>query len=226
MTDKIKNIIPITYAGGSGGAFLSNFLNMAYFNDHSLPKLSHNGNAHLAKLVKFAGPDFEHRDQEAGFRMLMGKYKYSPVVIFTASHFDDTHVLNRFKKYIKIVIEPDDAEELALCFTGKYKIDILRLHRTLYKDEYETLLEMYRRIDFYQWFYEKTNSPSMIYLTWKELVHGPANYVIEHLSKFTNIPIENFNEKSLSHWRQVTVNGIEETRKKILDKWIDTALFP
>lgn len=213
MTEKIKNIIPITFAGGSGGAFLSVFLNKALNNNHNPIIVSEHGNAHYSKFCNFADPKSRGDNPKSIVRAMINNYRNSEA-IYVASHFEDLEILNQFNNIIKIIIERDDAEELALSFVGKYIIDIQNTDSDSHKDYYKMFLGTFRLSNHYQWYLTKSPESFIHNVTWKQLLHSPPSELIQLLSNYTDIPSTNFDETALLQWRNATINGFQKLRIK------------
>ena len=55
----------------------------------------------------------------------------------------------------------------------------------------------------------------MLNISWNELYKGEVNSLIQKLSNFTEIPVEDFLIEKLIEWRERTTVGIEELKEQI-----------
>lgn len=197
----IDHIYPIAYLGGSGGNFVSSWLNQAAY---GMPVILNkiNGNAH--RSGKYAGFSIFH-DQLVGIESLKLKFTNEQHKLFIASHIvDDDLLLNNFSKSLKITYDQNDVTEIAISFCAK--------ELGLSKDN------IFRRLEIT----EKFNS-SMIKqlpetekstnLSWKTLLHNNPDELVDKLSTFYKIDSSNFNLSILEEWRELTLRNILNSPK-------------
>jgi len=212
MQHKSSEIIPITFIHGTGGNFLCSFI-VAAKNNNQLPfVLSYHGNMHENSLkdIPTEPTSIENLDQLKIDLIIQGKIiaKLSPY--YTASHVSDLELLQHyFERSIRITYENDDILEISSAYIGKFWLD-----QKSYKKDINVLHKMsINTLNKYQPNFYKQPIDNVLFISWGTLLHGDSSVLIEKLSNFTQIPIENFNIDNLNHWRERTTLCIKKIHK-------------
>lgn len=194
----IEHIYPIAYLGGSGGSFLSSWLNQAAYN---VPVLIHEctGNAHGA--VIHAGFSI-FSSQKDSIDSLKSRYLTFPNRMFIATHIvDDKLLLSNFTKFTKIVYTHEDIIDIAISFCAKTAFS---------NPPISSIIERIRRTE--QFNKTMTNPLPETYqasnVSWKELLYSDGKNLIRRLSAFYNIDPDKFNTTVLHKWQKLTLRNI------------------
>ena len=213
MMNKIYDIIPITFNGGTGGHFLAWFVNLAYLNDVTLMNFSVHGNAH-GNDFKYHGsnntvnvPDIKKINEVIDQKLT----RFPNNVWFPNIHLADLDLArSTFQKNIRITYECNDIPELLNVVTGKVFKDLM-----FATDQQIGIFRIGKenQLKNYQPLFTKTDYSDVCYITWKELLYGSENQLIQSLSDYTSIPLNNFNSNNLHNWRKKTIESIETMNK-------------
>lgn len=197
------NFIPITFIGGTGGAFLSGFLTDAKNNNLEDMILSKHGNAHgcnndvpIPTYDLFTVPDMFKIKSVLACKIPESVKK----PCFVPLHILDLNLcLTYFNKSIRITYEEDDISELAIIFIIKNLIDIHNHNPKFFKlnNREKTLKDNMN-------FFKPCIDTRVLNVSWKELYKGDVTVLTDKLSKFTGITTNKFNIKNLIAWRLLT----------------------
>lgn len=212
MQHKSSEIIPITFIHGTGGNFLCSFI-IAAKNNNQLPfVLSYHGNMHENSLkdIPTEPTSIENLDQLKIDSIIKGKIMVDISPYYTSSHVSDLQLLqNYFERSIRITYENADILEISSAYIGKFWLD-----QKSYKKDINVLHKMsINTLNKYQpKFYEQLID-NVLFISWGTLLYGESSVLVEKLSNFTQIPIENFNIDNLYHWRERTALCIKKIHK-------------
>lgn len=221
MNQKHTDIIPIGYLGGSGGHFLGYFLTKAKYKFKDKILLSEHGNTH-DNFKEMAMPDeFVNVSVDEQLELIKELQPNSlnnvPLVTpyFFACHIIDADkLLEHFNKAIYIYYDYEDIYEISKAYYGKWIVDHTQTHLESTKGTAFTIIYLMadmknklklikNRVDL---------EPNLCNVSWKELVHDDSSILINKLSKFTDIDINNFSKSDLDKWRQYTISCIDKYR--------------
>jgi hypothetical protein len=208
-----NDIVPILYAGGTGGHFLSYLISAASSCEIPVITFSPNGNAHaFVAPVSVDGQGMNTDPMTIINGLLLSllsvpKTKVEP--FYCPVHICDLDsALHHFNKVIHITYTTSDIITLSKIFVAKWFIDgagdtsnILRTfnaHRHLLTSN---LLNFKLGDDL---------SPSLLQISWDTLYQGDPALLIYKLSKFTGIDENRFSKDSLQEWRNLTRKCINE----------------
>jgi len=221
-----RDIIPINYAGGTGGNFLCHFIVTAKYNNYEKYKLllSRYGNAH-SSVKDFPGAPYPLQvpdDIKVNYLLTTlpdGSDKTKPY--YSVAHIlNNQTILDNFEKSIRIVYDKDDFEELTMVFMGKYALDC---EEKIFNETTDTLWHHLPSMRFFfkkysKYFKYEEGHDNVCYVTWKELYHLDPSVLIEKLSNFTGIPKENFSKEHMYVWRKATAFCIDSIIRILGDK--------
>jgi len=210
--------IPVTYAAGTGGHFLSYFLNSANINDMNAVTLSEHGNAHYAHISDIPGSvgGMTENPMRPIYRLLesvrrmsdtTGPYK---IPYYSPSHICDINLACKyFHKVIMITYLSKDILEISKIFVAKWWLDNQHGESSQISDKLveEIKLLNHKMANF------STRSDlkrSVLHIEWGELLYGPEIELIHKLSNFTDIPINQFSISNLVTWREKTQKAINQ----------------
>jgi hypothetical protein len=211
-----EDIIPITYMSGTGGNFLCHLIVSAKRNNRQI-NLSNYGNVHEFGLKDIVAPSFGMPGNDILKINIILKRKRCfghSKPYYTVGHISDIEVLSSyFEKFIRITYELGDASEIATVLLGKQGVDAdnvktSKLHLEFYSIRFVSILRRYQ-----QFFTQRDNYSSSLFISWKEIYHLDPMILINKLHNFTNIPIENFSIDMVNTWRIATKNGIDNIQK-------------
>lgn len=216
-----SDIIPITYAGGTGGNFLCHFIVAAKYagvKKYKLP-LSNLGNAHSSPGKDVSGAPYPmHISDDLKIKHLLSVVPEPDKVkpYYTIAHIEDIQVLvDNFSKAIRIIFDESDFDELTNVFLGKYITDCLNIEPKHLHLHAPSMRFFY--IKHSKSFKYEENRDSILFITWKELYHTDPLILITKLSEFTGIPTENFSLSDIADWRNTTKFCIESVVKILSD---------
>lgn len=207
---------------GTGGVFLTNFMNAARINLHADFAFSENyGHAHHTDLWKkfWIGDHFVEEDSQSLIDRILNLANVFnvkiPLPYFSAAHISDIKLVQaHFEKNIRIVYEQSDLSEIALCYIGKYEIEISNTLITEF-----TYDEIFKRVERFLELFTRTEDNNTCCISWKDLTKNDPNILIEKLHNLTNIPKNNFQIENLLEWRTQTFNGIEKIKESLATKY-------
>jgi len=197
---------------GTGGNFLCSFI-IAAKNNNQMPfVLSHHGNMHENSLkdIPTQPTSIEDLDQLKIDSIINGKVPTKPSCYYTSSHISDLQLLqNYFERSIRITYENTDILEISSVYIGKFWLD-----QKSYTKDINALYKMsINNLNKYQTKFYEQPIDNVLFISWNTLLHGDSLILIEKLSNFTQIPIENFNIDNLYHWRERTRLCIKKIHK-------------
>ena len=195
------DIIPITYIGGTGGNFLCHFIASAKRNIKDIVKLSEHGNVHTfcikdinCPVQGLSTPDLVKIEYIFSQLPYIGSVK----PYYTSAHLIDINTINSyFSRSVRIIYEIDDVTDIATVFYGKFIVDEGKTKKSIKNIS----AEPYRWINKFSF---KENMPNVLFVSWKELLNGNINDLIDKISIFTNIDKDKFSTESLIYWRDKT----------------------
>ena len=196
----IDHLYPIAYLGGSGGSFISGWLNQAAYG-YPLRLDTNTGNAHLSN--RFVGFSI-FGDQSEIIENLRQRFTDEHNKLFVGCHIiEDSLLLSNFAKATKITYDQDDILEIAINFCSKNA------------DPNNSLLEqdIIHRLDSTKHFNARMSEPlpetdQSTNISWKLLLYGNSNELISKLSKFYSIEPSKFDLASLVWWRKLAIRNI------------------
>jgi hypothetical protein len=202
-----EDILPVTFIAGTGGNFLCHFIVSAKRNIKDIIKLSEHGNAHLFCSKDILGPvEGLSTPDLVKIEYIFSQLPYIGSIkpYYTSAHLIDINTINYyFSRSIRITYEVDDIPDIATVFYGKFIVDEGKTKKSIKNISAEP----------YQWinkFSFKENMPSILFVSWKELLNGNINDLISKISMFTNINKDKFSTESLIYWRNKTQYCIDK----------------
>lgn len=221
----IYNVIPINYAGGSGGQFLSALLYDAHVYNTTNWIFSKDGNAHDAEkeggcTLYGLGKDPTGK-LNTNFLIDYAKTVPGDVTVYPHGHYADPDLLmNYVHKQIKIYYEHNQLDEIIGMFmlkhpdTANYFRDLTILENIKkYKNH---PIVQYRKFVAPQ-FSRLCNScpdlePRMLNISWNDMLYNDPDVLISKLHQFTEIPKENFNKDKFAEWRMLTHKTVDRLK--------------
>jgi hypothetical protein len=210
-----NDIIPITFAGGTGGAMLTQLLIKAKKLDFSDITLSKNGNAHSnLEDIEPCTLGIPNSDIDKITHIMNANVLGKVAPYFVSLHLKDLNMFSKyFNKIIRITYEDDDVEDLAYIFVMKNNVDIGEITDLDYLTKFnqrKLFLKMYQ-----PYFKHLESNDNILYVRWKEIYNGNESELINTLADFTSIPKINFNENLINNWRHVTKASLAEIQNRI-----------
>jgi hypothetical protein len=212
----ISEVIPITYAGGTGGAMLSQFLIKAKNSDFSDISLSEHGHAHWNDPdIEYCGLGVNHSDMEKITHLANAKRFGKTSPYFSAMHLVNIELCKTyFDKIIRITYTKNDILDLSYIFVMKNLIDIGKEN----KDD-ELLIALNKRTKLLtnklSYFNHAPSDDKILYVAWDEIYNGDVQKLINRLADFTDIQNTNFNEVTIKNWRQLTNLSLNKIKSRI-----------
>lgn len=205
------DIIPISYAGGTGGSFLSSFIWYAQIADNSEWQFSESGNAHNLERPYVPGlrNDNMFDDNKKLITALIDAPLQSDVVYVKTHIWDMDLILEHFDKAIKINYSAQDVSDIATCFILKWGFDDKNISETEVKKDREWFAWHLFGKALHRFRPRPELEPRVTNISWKELTTSDPKLLIDKLSKFTNLPVENFQINQLIKWRELTKSCIQ-----------------
>ena len=217
MNLKNTKIIPVTYAGGTGGKFLAYLLNSAKIPNYKPAPLSKHGNAHAIYdndvINMHTLPYTIEVTVTDQISELITYDNQSEVPIFCSCHIlGIDELITTFEKVIQICYDEEDMPEISYAYTAKVGIDennnenitdLFNLTLASASSNYKIITKFSYRHDL---------EPALLNVTWKELYQGDIDSLIAKLSNFSNLPKENFKKEQIVEWRTLTTNGINTVK--------------
>jgi hypothetical protein len=222
--------IPITYAGGTGGNFLSSWLNAASLNDQSVLNYSEYGNAHKTNINILYGGGMnistgtnltKHLSEEEKILLINDEVKNYHLRFFATHMANKNLLLNYFEKIIIITYKKSNIEEVSIVHTVKWAKDDdspsvkkwveEKLKTNTYPEMYSSFMK-YQKVSLLRFltdFTEEVNE-NIIYVSWNNLYNEDYHVLVNKLSNQLDIPKENFNLENLFKWRELTLKGIKK----------------
>lgn len=222
--------IPITYAGGTGGNFLSSWLNAASLNNQSILNYSEYGNAHKTNINILYGGGMnigtgtnlsEHLSEEEKIKLINDEVRNYHLRFFATHMANKNLLLNYFEKVIIITYEKSNIEEVAIVHTVKWAKDDdsipvkkwveEKLKSKTYPEMYSSFMK-YQKVSLLRFLpdFTENNDNNVIYISWNNLYNDEHNILVDRLSDQLNIPKDNFNLENLFKWRELTLKGIQK----------------
>ena len=202
----IDHIYPIAFLGGSGGHFVSSWLNHAAYNIPVELNPS-TGDAHASG--KYAGFTVFH-DAETEIEKLKHRYLDEPHKLFLASHIaNDELLLKNFTKCTKIIYDEDDIIDIAINIYSKGRDTGIDPNEYISKR-----LEITRPFNSIMITpLPETEQSSNIH--WKTLLYGETEPFVEYLASFYKLDPTNFDLESLATWRKLAIAHIENVKPNL-----------
>lgn len=205
-----KDIVPVTYMSGTGGAFLSRFITFAKVNSKDTLKLSKHGNAHNGDIELPRSSLGPPSDDMIKIEHLLNSKPHDNAlpIYYVPVHIVDLKLcMNFFERAIRITYKKDDIDEIAICYVGKYHIDATQKNEsTVFNLNLHSQMLLLKFANQFSTVEENSN---ILNISWRELLHYDPNILLNKLHNFTQIPIENFNLENLQNWRKATISCIE-----------------
>jgi len=204
----MEDIIPINFINGSGGNFLSTWLTLAKYNNQQKVEFTQYGGMHTDRYVevpKFGAGLSVSLDAKLeylkSFDFLQNfEERYPPY--FISIHANVKELKNHFSKVINITFKDNNIPDISACFLLKYFGNFTKINATEFKNFCTTVRSNY--INFLP-----IEDVKICNLFWTELYLAEPLDLINKLSKFTDIPIINFNVDNLLSWRNKSTETIE-----------------
>lgn len=219
----IYNVVPVNYMGGSGGQFLSSLIYAAAHKKEDTFVFSENGNSHDSK--KYLGsPPASLGDDPTGKINLNFLKEFSTTIpedtiVYPHGHYANPDLLMEyFYKQIKTCFEINQLSEIIGVFMLKNPEHSLKFKNVKGKE----LHDLYNIDKIVKWRYVVGNyftrlcrpcpdlEPRMLNVSWNQLVYLDPEILISNVSKFTNIPNEDFSRDAIVNWRSLTLETIEK----------------
>lgn len=196
----IDHLYPISYLGGSGGSFLSGWLNQAAYR-YPLKLDTITGNAHLSN--RFVGFSI-FSDQTEIVESLRQRFTDEQNKPFIGCHIiEDSLLLSNFTKSTKITYEQADILEIAINFCSKNaNPDTSSLEQDIVHRLESTKQLNARMAEPLPETEQSTN------ISWKLLLYGDSNELVSKLAKFYSIEPSKFDLASLVWWRKLAIRNI------------------
>ena len=201
---KTGKIIPVSYCTPTGGAFIAAFLTAAKNNNFAQPEFMKYGNSHRTGLDDVVVPRGEMLDtDEHKLNLLLDAPIEDNVPYFISTHLEELSILeSNFDKVIRITYDSTDIDELINVYIGKVCFDVFDRDLTLSKRR--GVMHMLYMLNHKESFVTGTTTDSVLYLPWKTIYHDDSSKLIKKLSKFTSIPVSQFNVQFLDSWKNKT----------------------
>lgn len=222
MNLKNTKIIPVTYAGGSGGKFLAYLLNSAKIPNYKPAHLSKHGNAHAIYdndiINMHTLPYTIEVLVNEQISELLNYVNNDEMPIFCCCHIlDIDELVNNFDKVIQICYDEEDLPNIAYAYTAKIGLDenndddinyLSNLVKSCAMSNFKIIEKFRHRYDL---------EPALLNVTWKELYQDDIDILITKLSNFANLPGDNFNKDQIIEWRIRTNDGIKKVKSLLGD---------
>jgi hypothetical protein len=190
---KRLDIIPIAFAGGTGGRFLSTFLYNAKEHIDSMTLTTY-GSAIFCDHDRYPHPG--PQENVTAHLVAINKLPVTPKTKYIPCHIYNIHLLIAFyDKVITIVHDDNDIPAILTIFRHKWGHDEQQLADYLY------VSGMYDQSRIHS-----LDSPQVLNICWKDLMWQSPELFIENLSKFTHIPVTDFYKEQLCFWRSKTLS--------------------
>ena len=214
---KNNKIIPVTYAGGTGGKFLSYLLNSANIPNYKPAPLSKHGNAHAIYdndvINMYTLPYTIEVPANEQISELLNYVNNDVIPIFCCCHIlGIDELVKNFEKVIQISYDEKDIPDIAYAYTAKIGIDENNNQEI---DNLSNLVKLCAISNFKiiaKFTYRSDLEPALLTVTWKELYQGDVDNLIAKLSNFANLSKDNFKKDQIIEWRTLTNDGIEKVK--------------
>lgn len=228
MTLKNTKIVPVTYAGGTGGKFLTYLFNSAKITNYGTMKLSKHGNAHAIYdndvVNMHTLPYTIEVPTNEQISELLNYVNNDEMPIYCSCHIlGIDELVKTFDKVIQICYDEEDLPDIAYAYTAKIGLDennhdeinyLADLVKSCAISNLKIITKFRHRYDL---------EPALLNVTWKELYQDDIDSLITKLSNFSNLPKDKFKKEQILEWRKLTQSGIEKVklllgdmRKKII----------
>jgi hypothetical protein len=199
-----QDYIAVRFASGSGGQFLAAWLTAAKEQNPAYVSLTDVGSADPSTLeIQESVPHTFRTEQHKQFlsTVVPGNPGTEPpyFVLDQSKHIDDS--LECVQRVINISFDIDDVDDVTWChykkvFMRQNNVDLLLV---------EDILDQLTETVGCQWikFRAKTDTARVCYVKWKDLLNGDSTTLINKLSQFTGIHVDNFDVTLLNEWRTV-----------------------
>lgn len=208
---KTKNIVPITYLSGTGGNFISWFVNNANHNIQHTIELSKHGNAHKNPF-QYHGTNNRLSIQDhikINETLEQSLIRFPDTIWYPGLHVGYLkNALNIFNKIIRISLHHSDFKTVNAIMVGKIKIDNGELTENEINDENFIDKRLHDYWEFWVDNFREESYENVLYIKFSELLYGDTSFV-QQISEFTSIPLKNFNFNNLEIWREKTLFGIK-----------------
>jgi hypothetical protein len=214
--DVVNDVILIRFLAGTGGSFLKNLLLAAKRNIKEDFTFSKSGNAHtqIAEELNYHILIEDLKCQQ----LLKTVDDLSDPPFFVMTHCHDQQLcVSQFTRVITITYTREDADAIIKLVEKKLYNDDLKVfdHVTL-EDGSIISIEDWRRgrlprtiAKIPLWTQPADADPNTtLFISFRELLYGHPNALIEKLSLFTGIPPGSFSKKNLQTWRELTYHSI------------------
>ena len=220
----IYNVIPINYAGGLGGQFLSAFICAARENKPGNWVFSKDGNAHNTDKDLGSPPYGLGRDptseKNTAHLIEYSKTVHEDIIVYLHGHYADPDLLMQyFYKQIKIYAEPDQFEEILGIFMLKnpnFSEDFQTdpIDKEKYKNNYYVKWRRFALTKFTRLFNSCPDlEPRMLNISWNDMLYNDPDILISKLHRFTEIPEENFDREKFAEWRRLTHKTVDRLKQ-------------
>jgi len=220
MTLKHTDIIPIVYVGGTGGNFLGYLLTSAKYKMSDGVDFSKHGNAHYSYKdipQPSMGNTLAGSADDAIFDFINKIQPFENNAVppyFCPCHVKNMNrVVDMFDKSIQLTFTHEDVDDLVLVIMGKWWVDTRNQSPTAHNIRISNAFRLDYNIHLKN--FPPIVHPSVLNISWNELYKGEVNSLIQKLSNFTEIPVEDFLIEKLIEWRERTTVGIEELKEQI-----------
>jgi hypothetical protein len=222
----IYNVIPINYAGGLGGQFLSAFICAARENKPGNWVFSKDGNAHNTDKDLGSPPCGIGQDptSEKNTAHLIEYSKTVPedIIVYPHGHYADPDLLMQyFYKQIKIYADPNQIEEIIGVFmlkSPKNRIHFKNLTNPIEQEKYNKYpMVTWKRFASTKFTRLHNNCPDleprMLNISWNDMLYNDPEVLISKLYQFTEIPEKNFSRDKFNEWRMLTHKTVDRLKE-------------
>jgi hypothetical protein len=200
-----QDYISVRYFDGAGGKFLTSWLTASKNENPQYVSLTDVGSANPSVLeIQQSVPHTFRSDQHKQFlsTVVPGVSGAEPpyFVLDQSKSLDES--LECVQRVINISYDIDDVDDIAWC---NYKKSYMQQQNVNLLDV-ESILEQVTETVGGCWikFRAKTDTARVCYIKWKDLLAGDSSSLINKLSQFTGIHMDNFDVTLLNEWRTAT----------------------
>lgn len=203
----LSEVIPINFAGGCGGSFLSTWLTTAKYNYRADLEFTDFGSMHSSKYCEILGHNSGLFDDFNSKLERIKKIKFLPTIYnnrfppyFTTIHSNVDDIKSHFDKVINLTYHQRDIGDITACYLIKSKgTSQVNYH---YINEYKTVL-----LKTKQCFKAITDS-NICNISWNDIQYKSIEDLLLKLSSFLEIPKTSFNITSIQVWRNKNTENI------------------
>lgn len=202
-----SSILPIVYAGGTGGHFLAALLRNARLNNKGIQfELSEYGNCHSVKVDIGSFGGFDYPLEKKIDKLRQCDIKSNTVYYWPLHSNRFANVIEKFNRSIKITYTESDIPEIAAIFYIKWGIEGGHTNVQYLPGRFEPMLR-----DSIRCFSpEETYGDRVLNVSWHEIFRSNVDDIVNTLSAFTGMASENFDKEFIIEWRRRTILGLSK----------------